>query len=74
LPGWSRWPRERSRVLVRELGALGRAVLATCIRFVALLVYVDSVVLETDGTCSVIPKDRAGSDSGLHDVEDEERR
>jgi uncharacterized membrane protein YcaP (DUF421 family) len=35
---------------------------------------VDSVVLETDGTYSVIPQDQAGSDSGLHDVEDEARR
>ena len=35
---------------------------------------VASVVLETDGAFSVIAKDRAGSDSGLEDVRDEERR
>lgn len=35
---------------------------------------VASVVLETDGTFSVISKGHEGSDSGLHDVREEERR
>lgn len=35
---------------------------------------VASVVLETDGAFSVITRERAGSDSGLHDVKEEERR